>query len=400
MAATVHIKERTRGAAIVRTNPCTATAYCVIPTRSLAIGRRTRHGKECARHIHPARLILAGEHQLPRMRADPFRDDQQIKTLLVTALERDRHTRLIMLDRDNTITKAIESIGRRRLIQQTSKITAQHLKLSRRTIAVQTGQINLRRRTVVLIDPRKPRLAGIKVLHRLLKPHQTQHLPSRAAHIHILPTIAKGRRLLDDRDIAIALRQPPCRSAACDAGPGDKNAARAALDAFELVDKMASLKTIWLGGSGGIMHHVVVVSVAVGCSFVGGSGCGVMKGLLASACRGRWMICVAGRPQLDAPYPCEYHGARAAPVAQLDRVLPSEGRGRGFESRLVHHLLFPCVHEGWRYCQKYLLVLKVGFAMNLPCSSVARVVGMAIIGSHGTVFVKHSGKRGFAVKAI
>ncbi len=27
-----------------------------------------------------------------------------------------------------------------------------------------------------------------------------------------------------------------------------------------------------------------------------------------------------------------------APVAQLDRVLPSEGRGRGFESRLVHHI--------------------------------------------------------------
>ncbi len=27
-----------------------------------------------------------------------------------------------------------------------------------------------------------------------------------------------------------------------------------------------------------------------------------------------------------------------APVAQMDRVLPSEGRGRGFESRLAHHL--------------------------------------------------------------
>ncbi len=32
--------------------------------------------------------------------------------------------------------------------------------------------------------------------------------------------------------------------------------------------------------------------------------------------------------------------APAAPVAQLDRVLPSEGRGRGFESRLVHHTFF------------------------------------------------------------
>jgi hypothetical protein len=26
-----------------------------------------------------------------------------------------------------------------------------------------------------------------------------------------------------------------------------------------------------------------------------------------------------------------------APVAQLDRALPSEGKGRGFESRRVHH---------------------------------------------------------------
>ena len=28
----------------------------------------------------------------------------------------------------------------------------------------------------------------------------------------------------------------------------------------------------------------------------------------------------------------------AALVAQLDRVLPSEGKGRGFESRLVRHI--------------------------------------------------------------
>ena len=34
-----------------------------------------------------------------------------------------------------------------------------------------------------------------------------------------------------------------------------------------------------------------------------------------------------------------YDVARTASVAQLDRVLPSEGRGRGFESRRVHHLL-------------------------------------------------------------
>ncbi len=41
---------------------------------------------------------------------------------------------------------------------------------------------------------------------------------------------------------------------------------------------------------------------------------------------------------MDARSAYEYHGARIAPVAQLDRVLPSEGSGRGFESRLVHHI--------------------------------------------------------------
>lgn len=83
------------------------------------------------------------------------------------------------------------------------------------------------------------------------------------------------------------------------------------------------------------MHHHAAVPKAQVWSFVGGNGCGLMKG-----CRGaRWVICVSHRPQLDAPYPCEYHGARVAPVAQLDRVLPSEGRGRGFESRLVRHIL-------------------------------------------------------------
>lgn len=42
---------------------------------------------------------------------------------------------------------------------------------------------------------------------------------------------------------------------------------------------------------------------------------------------------------MDGGHADEYYGARVAPVAQLDRVLPSEGSGRGFESRLVHHLL-------------------------------------------------------------
>ena len=32
-----------------------------------------------------------------------------------------------------------------------------------------------------------------------------------------------------------------------------------------------------------------------------------------------------------------HRAAIHAPVAQLDRVLPSEGRGRGFESRRAHH---------------------------------------------------------------
>ena len=42
---------------------------------------------------------------------------------------------------------------------------------------------------------------------------------------------------------------------------------------------------------------------------------------------------------MDARCAYEYYGARIAPVAQLDRVLPSEGSGRGFESRLVHQLM-------------------------------------------------------------
>ena len=41
---------------------------------------------------------------------------------------------------------------------------------------------------------------------------------------------------------------------------------------------------------------------------------------------------------MDGRHTDEYYGARIAPVAQLDRVLPSEGRGRGFESRRVHQI--------------------------------------------------------------
>ena len=43
-------------------------------------------------------------------------------------------------------------------------------------------------------------------------------------------------------------------------------------------------------------------------------------------------------PPIDAHPRDGYHGARVAPVAQLDRVLPSEGRGRGFESRRMRHI--------------------------------------------------------------
>src|SRR5579872_3787424 len=38
-------------------------------------------------------------------------------------------------------------------------------------------------------------------------------------------------------------------------------------------------------------------------------------------------------------HPLGYCPARRGPVAQLDRALPSEGRGREFESRRVRHKL-------------------------------------------------------------
>lgn len=42
----------------------------------------------------------------------------------------------------------------------------------------------------------------------------------------------------------------------------------------------------------------------------------------------------------DAPASCKKPraSARRAPVAQLDRALPSEGRGQGFESLRVRHI--------------------------------------------------------------
>src|SRR5262249_18700859 len=38
-----------------------------------------------------------------------------------------------------------------------------------------------------------------------------------------------------------------------------------------------------------------------------------------------------------------------APVAQLDRALPSEGRGREFESRRARQLVLVCEHRGWPF---------------------------------------------------
>lgn len=42
-----------------------------------------------------------------------------------------------------------------------------------------------------------------------------------------------------------------------------------------------------------------------------------------------------------------------ASVAQLDRVLPSEGRGRGFESRRVHHIAVSgCLRQSTKHPKK------------------------------------------------
>jgi len=44
------------------------------------------------------------------------------------------------------------------------------------------------------------------------------------------------------------------------------------------------------------------------------------------------------RRRIDAAAQTSYASRLLAPVAQLDRVLPSEGRGRAFESRRTHHI--------------------------------------------------------------
>ena len=78
---------------------------------------------------------------------------------------------------------------------------------------------------------------------------------------------------------------------------------------------------------------------------------------------------------MDGRHTDEYYGARIAPVAQLDRVLPSEGSGRGFESRLVHHLLSlvlqgialltkTCPGPESRFCQKFSTLERGGNGRN------------------------------------
>lgn len=75
----------------------------------------------------------------------------------------------------------------------------------------------------------------------------------------------------------------------------------------------------------------------------------------------------AKKNRMDAPSRHGYDVARTALVAQLDRVLPSEGRGRGFESRRVRQpetqkpqvawpgafsfLAFEWVKEPWAVCR-------------------------------------------------
>ncbi len=59
---------------------------------------------------------------------------------------------------------------------------------------------------------------------------------------------------------------------------------------------------------------------------------------LSKACAGSWVI-IPPRPAGAIVPGCEFRQRKAcnAPVAQLDRVLPSEGSGRGFESLRARH---------------------------------------------------------------
>lgn len=56
-----------------------------------------------------------------------------------------------------------------------------------------------------------------------------------------------------------------------------------------------------------------------------------------------------------------------ASVAQLDRVLPSEGRGRGFESRRVHHIAVSgCLRQSTKHPKKPALCGFSCFWLSIP----------------------------------
>jgi hypothetical protein len=58
-------------------------------------------------------------------------------------------------------------------------------------------------------------------------------------------------------------------------------------------------------------------------------------------CKARPKLLASGSVRLYPMFPLVVRERKPAPVAQLDRALPSEGRGREFESRRVRHRLIP-----------------------------------------------------------
>ncbi len=100
---------------------------------------------------------------------------------------------------------------------------------------------------------------------------------------------------------------------------------------------------------------------------------------------------------MDAQGRHGYDGARKASVAQLDRVLPSEGRGRGFESRRVHQndvsgcLLMTTTPPRKARPVRALLFLLVYLYLSSYCSSVyPTVYPQASLEPRGYTGVKRS----------